>query len=258
MAKGGLKAKTFKGLNKRRMASRSGGGGSGIMRVKVQDDKVNTVQFRATPDEFEEIEQHGWQQDGKWMFVPCVGEGCPLCASEDDKVRKTSYRFIAPVYDFATKEQRVLEGPATMASLIFRRFEAAPSKFKKRVWELTRFSGTPTTFDMTQSEETPINPARMKEPADVHKYIQGAVDWYYENAGADVSSLDDSFDDDGEWEEDEDWADEAEEPEGYSEDDLLAMGPSALQEAAAEVNIKVSKVTKENRKKLIAAILKRQ
>lgn len=251
----GLKAKTFHGLSKNRMKKRGGGAGN---RVKVEDDKPNVLQFYVTPDEFEEYEQHGWQANGQWTFVPCAGEGCPLCSNEDDKIRKTSYRFAAPVFDHKAKESKVLEGPQTMASVIFRRYERAPSKFLKRVWDITRFSGTPTTFDAEVSEQDPKNPRSLPEPQDINKYIQSQMDRYYENAAADVSALDDDFDGD-DFEEDEDWLDEDDdEEEGYTEAELLKMGPSELREAAGEFNIKVKQVTKDNRRKVIAAILRKQ
>jgi hypothetical protein len=249
-----LQAKTFKGLNPKRMKQKAGGGGP---RVKVEDDKPNTLQFYVDPDQFEEFEQHGWQSGGRWNFVPCAGEGCPLCTSEDDKIRKTSYRFAAPVYDYKKKESSILEGPQTRASIIFRRYERAASKFRRRVWDVTRFSGTPTTFDCEESEQRPTNPANLPEPQDVPKYIQSQMERYYENADADVSALDDDFDGD-DFEEDEDWLDEDEGGAVWDEEGLLACNAAQLKEAAAEFNIKVSQVTKENRRKLIAAILRKQ
>jgi hypothetical protein len=255
----GLTAKTFKGLDKKRMKKRSGGGGD---RVKVEDDKPNTVQFYVAPDEFEEFEQHGWQSGGNWNFVPCAGEGCPLCTNEDEKIRKTSYRFCAPVFDHKQKKSLILEGPQTMASIIFRRYEACERRragsFLRKVWDVTRFSGTPTTFDCEESESTAKNPNGLPERLDPAKYIQAQMDRYYENASADVSALDDNFDGDS-FEEDEDWLDLDEEgEEAWDKESLLALKPSELKDAAAEFNIKVREVTRENRPKLIAAILRKQ
>lgn len=254
-----LKAKTFKGLSEKKMKKRSGGSGP---RVKVEDDKPNTLQFYKDPDSFTEFEQHGWQSGGRWNFVPCAGEGCPLCTDEDDRIRKTSYRFAAPVYDFKKKESSILEGPQTMASIIFRRYKRAEEQragsFRRRVWDITRFSGTPTTFDCEATEHSAKNPANLPEPLDTDAYVQSQMERYYENADADVSALDDDFDGDS-FEEDEDWL-EGGDDEAWTEESLLALGKSDLVEVARSFNIGATsdKITRENRPKLIAAILRKQ
>lgn len=253
-----LKAQFHKGLTKKKMAKRSGGSGP---RVKVEDDKPNTLQFYVDPDEFTEFEQHGWQSGGRWYFVPCAGEGCPLCTSEDDRQRKTNYRFAAPVYDLKKKESSILEGPQTMAAIIFRRYESAERRraglFRRKVWDVTRFSGTPTTFDCEESEHAAKNPANLPEALDTAKYVQSQMERYYENADADVSALDDDFGGD-DFEEDEDWLEEGDD-EAWTKESLLALKRSELVEVASDFNIRVtSEVTRENRPKLIAAILRKQ
>lgn len=216
----GLTVKTFKGgLDQKRMKKGTGGQG---MRVILKDQTI-PVQFLTDPDNpdgFVEFEIHNFQEDGRWEYVPCTGDDCPLCEDESEQRSRTRYRFCAVVYNLAEKRVQVLEGPKDMAGRIYYRYERNPSKFRKRAFDITKFPTQPVTYGVDIAEDaTPKNPKGM-ELIDLGEYLQGELKRYYgddlEAAKTSASALDDD-----DWDEDEldDLDDEDEEDLDDDEDE---------------------------------------
>lgn len=253
--KKGLSPKLYKGLSKKRMAKRGGS----FKRVILKQGESTVVQFLDPIEEFIEYDNHAFRDVKGWNFAPCGGDGCPLCADEDRDVSKSSYRFCANVYSFEEKKVLILEGPKDLSSRIAARYERNPDSFLKRTFEVSKLATQPVSYDVERGEEESVRTDGM-ERHDLEKYITDEMTSYFGEGAPSASASDSpsSLDDDG----DEEWADDDEaffdEDEGYSEEDLLDMSPSDLKSAADEVGIKVGKATKSNRKKLIAAVLRKQ
>lgn len=246
---GGLSVRTFGGLNKKRYTKKSGGGD----RVQF-DEKKPTVclQFVAPIDDADwwvEIEQHVFREDGKWNYVPCLGEGCPLCEDEDSDVSKTSYRFFTCVWNFKTKRYEILEGPKDMSGRIAFRYEKKKKSFLSRTWDVTRMDTTPVSYDVESGDKAAIKIDK-KKLIDVGKYIDAAAKRYF---GDDMptgktpkrSALDD---------------DDYDEDDEYDEDELLEMDKGEVKDIAKSLGIKLKDKDDEPRSKktLIKLILKRQ
>lgn len=193
-SKKGLSVKTFKGLDKKRMKKGKGGPGKRVM--MKQGDTV-AVQFLEDPDEFLEFEIHNFQEDGRWEYVPCAGDECPLCESDSEKQRKTSYRFVANVYNLTEKRVQVLEGPKDLAGRIYYRYERNPAKFRKRAYDITKFPTQPVSYGVDTAEDA--KPVRVKdlELHDLDNYLVDELKRYYGDELPTVASaLDDSLDSD--------------------------------------------------------------
>jgi hypothetical protein len=202
-----LTTKAFGGLNKKNYQKKSGGNFG--LRIKFEPGKRVTTQFAGTPDDpsaFKEFFQHSWKEGNSWNFVPCTGDDCPLCEEEDQEKSKTSYRFIAKVYDFGEKKMMVMEGPKDLAGRIVYQWERSPSKFLTKVWDVMALETTPRTYQVDYNDE--VRPKRElvddpKTPIDLDKYLEENLKRYYGEDGLVLgkSSLDD--DDDDAYDEDE-------------------------------------------------------
>lgn len=250
---GGLTVKSFGGLNKGRFNKK----GSSVNRIKFNDNKVHPVQFVGNPNDegaFLEIDQHQFQDDG-WKYVPCLGDGCPLCEDEDGEVSKVHYRFFTNVYDFKEKKFCVMEGPKTLAAGIGRKFERAEKKkkgsFLKKTYEITQIKGTPVTYEIEMGDERPVT-VDPKKLVDLNEYVEQQARYYYgddmptgkkskKGKGKEKTALDD---------------DDADSDE-FSKKELKKMSEKDLLKAAKVVGVKKAKDI-EDRDDLIKQILKAQ
>src|SRR5215471_1924298 len=200
----GLQPQTFKGLNKKRIEQRPQGSGKRV--VFGREDPTVSVQFLQTPEDFTEFNIHAFQEDGRWHFVPCAGKDvCPLDDDEDSDIARTNYRFACNVLNTRTGKVQILEGPKTLAGLIFYRYERKPSTFTKRVFDVTKFPTTPVTYNLELAEEEALS-TRGKRLLDMDEYLLDEMRAYYgddlENVvGGDLS--DDDEDEDEDFEDDE-------------------------------------------------------
>ena len=190
----GFKPKTFQGMSKKRMKSK---GGSYGLRVPLKEGVTVPIQFLESPEDATEFEVHVFQEEGRWEFVPCAGDLCPLCQSDSDKQRGTSYRFLLNCYNLEAKKVQLLEGPQQLAHQVFARYERGPSKFLKRTFEVTRFPTTPTTYGFELGEDPVVSTTGMKK-IDHNEYLMGEMKRYYgdELPEGGKSSLDDDDEDD--------------------------------------------------------------
>lgn len=212
--KKGLSVKTFKGLSKKRMASKA----SENFGKRVRLDKGSTVpvQFLELPNDFIEYEMHAFQENGRWTYVPCIGEDCPLCQSESDQIRKTSYRFSCNVWNLKEKKVQILEGPKDLAQRIFYRYERAPKKFLKRTYEITKFPTNPVSYGMDIGEDEIKSTAKLMDKLhDLDAYVDEEARRYYGDEVPSAKALDADEED---VEEDEDLDDEDEDDEEEDED----------------------------------------
>lgn len=211
---GGLSPQTFGGLSKKRMKKTSNPNSGKRVIMKKGDTVI--VQFLTDPDDsdgFIEFEQHSFREDGRWQFIPCAGEDCPLCADDDDDRSYAGYRFAALVFNHKERKVQVLEGPKDLAQRIFYKYEKKPERFRKRVYEVTKFPTQPVSYQVDSADEKALNPRSM-ERIDLEDYLLGEMKRYYGDdfEATAVSSL-----------EDEDWDGEEDEFDLELEDDELEL-----------------------------------
>jgi hypothetical protein len=247
-SKKGLGAAMSSGLNKKKLAKRAQR--SLGNRVILKDGSTVPVQFLTGIDGAKEYELHRFQEDGSWVMVPCLGEGCPLCDDESDTKSKTSYRFIMNVYNLAEKKVQVLEGPADLANKIVFKFERLkkPTDFTKRTWEVTRFPTNPTTYGMDKGEEDPV-PTKGMKLIDLEGYVDGQIKTYYGDNLPTASALDGDDDDDDDADEDD--------ADTWTEKELRKKKIAALRKIAEEegVSKKDIKAAGDDKDDLIALII---
>jgi hypothetical protein len=222
-SKKGLSPQVFTGLNQKRIEA--SGGGSGKRMAWRKERPTELVQFLTNIDGFREYFIHSWQEDARWQFVPCAGEGCPLCESEDDAQARKQYRFCANVYNFANKKVQIMEGPQGLATRIFQRYKAAPAKFLKRTYEVTKFPTKPVTYNFERGdvEDQPVRSTTGLKLYDLDEYILEEMQRYYGEdmpATSDLEADDDEeFDDEEDLEDEDDLDDEDEEDEDEEDED---------------------------------------
>lgn len=221
-SKKGFSVKTFKGMTKKSVEQQSGGFSR---RVPLRKNETVPIQFLEGPEDCTEFEVHAWQEDGSWAFVPCAGsEACPLCHSDSDKIRRTSYRFLLNAFNLEAKEVQILEGPRTLANAIFYRFQRKPGAFLKRTFEVTRFGTSPVTYNFELGEDPVVKTEKLKL-IDHDDYLIEEMKRYYgdELPEPGATSLDDDEDDDDiaddDDDDDEDLDDDEEEDDEEEEDD---------------------------------------
>lgn len=266
----GLSVKTYAGLNEKRMKSGGGGG----MRVIIKQGDTVPVQFLQTPKQFVEFDQHQWREDGVWNYVPCAGDDCPICEHEDQTRAKRHYKFIANVYDLKEKRVAILEGPKTLATQIFYRYQRKPALFLKRVFDVTKFPTQPVTYGFQMAEENPVRTSGLKL-IDLDGYVQGELDRYFgdndsmaKSSKKGRSALDDEDfededeieDEDDEFEDEDDLDDDEEdgEEEEPEEDEMLdkdAWPWPDLKAYAKEVGVKTDT---RDRAKLVRLIIRKR
>lgn len=208
----GIQPKLFKGLNKKRMDASRGNFG---VRVVLKDGQTVPVQFLQDPTEFTEFYVHAFQEEGRWVFVPCVGDNCPLCQDDDEKVRRTSYRFLATVYNLEQKKVQLLENSGQLAQAIMYRYQRKPSAFLKRTFEITRFPTTPVSHQFELGEEPTVNTSRMKLLSH-EEYLADQLKRYY---GDELPEPGSTSMDDEDVEEDEELEDTEEDEEDLDDED---------------------------------------
>lgn len=251
----GLSVRTFGGLNKKNYTKKGGFGDF----VKMDQGDTVLVQFVANIDDDEwwkEIEQHVFKEKGKWQYVPCLGDNCPLCEDDDPDVAKTSYRFFTVVYDFGEKRLAILEGPKDLSGRIAFRYEKKKKSFLTRTWDISKLKTQPVSYDVESADKKAkeIDEEKLKA-FDLDKMIQSKAERYF---GEDIASggkkknKKSALDDDDE--------DEYESDDEYDEDELLDMEASEIRKIAKDLGIKRTDKEGEARSKktLIKLILKKQ
>jgi hypothetical protein len=246
---GGLAPTIYRGLNENRMRK-----GSNTPRLILKQGDTATVQFLTSIKEFREYDMHQFQERNRWQYVPCAGDGCPLCEDEDPDVSKISYRFCCCVWVPKEKKVLILEGPKDLSGRIALRFKGNKKKFTKRMYDVSKLKTTPVSYDVERSDGRTIDPDSV-ELIDLDKFIVDEMERYFGDStpkpsSKGRSSLDDDDDDDD---------DDADEDE-YDEDELDDMELSEVKSIAKSLGIALKTKDGEKRKKskLIQLILKKQ
>lgn len=264
---GGLTIKSFGGgLNKSRYTK-----GAGVPRVELKQGDSVKVQFIADIDDeqwWKEIDQHQFQDKG-WKYVPCLGEGCPLCEDEDRDVSKINYRFFTVVYDFKKKELAVLEGPKDLSGRIAskrnRAEKSKKGKFLKTVYEIDKKATTPVSYDVNVEDDkktVSVDPGKLKA-FDLAAYLVDQAKRYFgddlptggkkkKGKGKDKESKKKSALD-----EDEDYQEDVE----YDVDDLMEMSEKDVKAIAKNLGIGLKNTKtgeKRSQKTLAKLIVKKQ
>ena len=247
------KGTVFGGLNKDRYEKKA----RGADRVQIEQGKSVTVQFVAPIDDqdlWKEIDQHQFQEKG-WKYVPCLGDGCPLCEDDDKDVSKTTYRFFTVVWDFKEKRLAILEGPKDLSGRIARRFASSEKKkkgsFLDKTFLVTKNKTTPVSYDVETGEKKVVK-IDMKKVPNLAEYIEDQKKRYFgddlpkskKGKGKKGKSDKTAMDDD------------AAEDDILDKTELEALSDKKLVAYAKSTGIK--KPDASDRKALIKAIVKKQ
>lgn len=141
------------------------GGNAGWLR-NIRAGKDLRVRFLQNPDEWLEYREHYSQGTG---FFPCGGDAdfCGGCASLDDKLAKSSLKYIAQVliqHEEGAKdigEVRALKIPRTLANKLVARAERNGGTLLNRDYTLIRVgSGFDTEYDVESEDKSPVDLGR--------------------------------------------------------------------------------------------------
>lgn len=261
MAKSGLSVRTFGGLNEKRYTK--GTGGSDRFKFE-KSDKPYAAQFCgdiSDPKFFLEFDQHQFQDKG-WNYVPCLGEGCPLCEDEDKEVAKKRYRFIASVYSFSDKTLCILEGPKDLSGRIARKWKAAEKKkkgsFTKTVFDLTKVDSQPVGYEVDVNDDRKVVDIDVSKAPSLQEYLDSSARRFFgDGHPADSgkkkkkgkpkkSALDDE--------------DEETQEDSFDADELEGMSLKDVKAIAKNLEIKLldKEGEKRDQKTLIKLIMKKQ
>lgn len=138
-------------------AQRSGGR-TWIRGIKAGEDL--TIRFLTEPDEWYSYREH---YDKEVYFFPCIGkeQDCPGCHSDDEKVQRTSRRYLANALDVDTGQVVPLKLPLDLANRLVARYERYGNTIMDREYELHRMgSGLDTTYDVTPEAPQSLDTSR--------------------------------------------------------------------------------------------------
>lgn len=253
----GFSPRIYQGLNDKRMAKGSGGD-----RLVIQQGETKTVQFPTSIKDFREFDIHQFQEKGKWNYIPCAGDDCPLCDDDDDDVRKTHYRFCCNVYSRKDKKVLILEGPKDLSGRIAMRAKSANKgklkkigKFNRKLYDVSKLKTTPVSYDVESADGKALSLDDLAELKlhDLDKYIVGEMERYFGDgmptSKSGKSALDDDDDDDDDADDDE-----------YDMDELMDMKTSEVKRIAKSMKISLTDSDDEDRskKQLAKLIIKKQ
>lgn len=232
----GMKGTAKRGMKKKDLEK--GGSFGDTMYIKKGD--TASAQFFHEPDDFLVFQQHAWEEDRKWFFVPCMGEDeCPLDDDEDEDRARRGYQWAAQVYDLGEKKAKVLSGGKDLGNRVYYRYEKKPTSFTKRVFEITKFATKPITYDVAPGEDKPINLDKVK-PIDLDEWLAKQVKAYYgEDGPSKASDLEEPEEEEG-WEDSDSDSDDPDE-----DDDLSTLGEEA-DDDDDEAQERLTKLAEEN------------
>lgn len=229
----GLTPQLFSGLSKKRMKKSTGTGVAAI----IKTGSTIPVQFLQKVEDFVEYDNHNWREGKDWIYVPCAGDKCPLCDDESDEISKKTYRFATNVYNLEARKVQVLEGPKTLARLIYHRYDRNPAQFQKRVYEVTKLATQPISYIVDRAEEERTVATKGLKLHDLEEYVLKNMQRYY---GDEMPAADADDDLDEDEDEDEDDEDENGDEENDEEEDLSSMSLAELREKAEEMDLATS------------------
>jgi hypothetical protein len=256
--RGKAAAVTSRGMKKKDLEPGAGFGDTAYIK---KGDTV-PVQFYHEPDDFLSFREHQWEEDRKWFFVPCIGDGCILCDDESDTRSRSSVQWAAQVYNIKEKKAQVLKFGKDLGNRIWFRYERKPSLFIKRVFEITKFATQPISHQVDVGEDKPIDLNKVK-PIDLDEWRKKQLKAYYGDDIPTASDLeddeddfedvddedeDDDLEDDEEFEDDEDEDDDLESDDD-DEDEEPAPKPTRRKPAAAKPKPKAKPAATASRKK---------
>lgn len=227
------------------------GGSVWIRNVKANEDM--TVRFLTEPDEWYRYKEH---YSPEVMYFPCIGQDqdCPGCASEDERMSRTSRRFLANALDVDQGRVVPLKLPLDLANRLVARYERYGDTITDRDYILHRMgSGLNTQYDLTPREPQKVDIARY-ELIDLEESLKGQFEEAFsieeEKKGDNVRSLRERamVDTDEDVEvpsEPSTPADEGDDDGFLSEAQALKMSRKELMELAKEYDVKVSSNAKK-------------
>jgi hypothetical protein len=251
-SRGGLTVKKYGGLNKTRYTRRKNANFG--KRLQFDGSAPVPTQFLGLPSDdtyFKEFDQHQWQEGGRWYYVPCLGDACPLCQSDDSQKSRLKYRFVAVVYNHDEKKVQILEGPMDLAQRIGYRYERSPNKFLKRVYDVSKLDTQPVKYDVNAGDDNPLSAAALRKLKlfDLDEYIDEEAKRYFGDELPKATSLDADDEEDEDASDIDDDDDDEEEDEQSDEEvelreELEDLDPADLKRRAKS-NGATAKAVKE-------------
>lgn len=124
---------------------KSSGSRTWIRNLKQGEDL--TVRFIDEPEDWYSYREH---YSPEVNFFPCIGEDCPGCNSDSDKVQRASRRFLASALDTDTGQVVPLKLPLDLANRLVARYERYGNTLTDRDYTLHRMGkGLDTSYDVT-------------------------------------------------------------------------------------------------------------
>lgn len=161
---------------------------TGTLWIKsIPKDTGIEVRFLTEPEDWFKYGEHYSDTAG---YFPCIGDGCPGCASDNERTKRKSRRWLANAVDVDSGFVIPLKLPLDCVNKLIQRYERHGGTIMGRNYKLFRYgTGLDTTYDVESEPETPF-------PFDAHEKID-----LYEVL---AESFAESFGDDGDSTPDED------------------------------------------------------
>lgn len=148
------------GPNVREDVKRSTGGGKFLRTIR--DGKDCRVRFLQDPEDWFKYREHFSQAT---KFFPCTNDSsCPGCSSDDEKLAKSSRRYIANVVIVAEKDAKdegqvaLLKIPVDLANRLINKADRNGGTLLTRDYTLIRTGNSlDTTYDAEAEDKAPVN-----------------------------------------------------------------------------------------------------
>ena len=136
---------------------KSSGGGLYIQSVKAGKDL--RVRFLTQPNEWLKYKEHYSEAT---RFFPCTNDAnCPGCQSANEKLKRTSVRFVCNCLDVSQGRVIPLKLPLDLANRLITRYERNGNEMTNRDYTLLRTgSGLDTEYDVEQEDKSNVDVSR--------------------------------------------------------------------------------------------------
>jgi hypothetical protein len=169
--------------------------------IYLKPDEDVRIRFLTEPDQWFSYAQHSLNMGGKWITVPCIGDGCP---ADDEEGVRTSEQTLVPVWDVEKKKVRFIKAGSRLGQDLLK-FHSK-DRLLGRDFTLMREGDKMETRYLLDAEEKSKRPeAKDAEIPDMEKILASWVEKAYSGGELKKKKSDDDdtdFDDDDEDEED--------------------------------------------------------
>jgi hypothetical protein len=175
-------------------------GDAQVIYLKADEDR--RVRFLTPPEDWYSYLQHSFSMGGKWVTVPCIGDGCP---AEDEEGVRSQEMTLVPVWDVESKKVRFIKAGSRLGRDLLK-YHSRDRLLGRDFTYMREGDKMETRYLLDPEEKSKRPEAKNAEIPDMEKILKGWVDRTYsgDEAPKKKKEDDEDFEDDDDDEDEED------------------------------------------------------